>query len=172
MLNAGNQRRPRHGWAGEPPVATAPGKCPFGQNLDRGPRIDARAPRSLALTVAPTGDHEARGGDALEILRKQPSTKGEPEIILGDAWIDVIVSGEGPARVWVTVVRFVPGARMAWHAHALGQTVHVTEGLGLIQSRGGAVLEIRAGDTVRTPPGEWHWHGAAPDHFLSHLAIW
>jgi quercetin dioxygenase-like cupin family protein len=49
--------------------------------------------------------------------------------------------------------------------------LHVTEGVGLIQSRGGQVLH-RAGDTIYTPPGEWHWHGAAPDHFMSHLAIW
>ena len=68
-------------------------------------------------------------------------------------------------------MRFAPGARNAWHAHAVGQTVHVTEGVGRIQARGGEVLEIRAGDTVYTPPGEWHWHGAAPDRFMTHLAI-
>ena len=108
----------------------------------------------------------------MEILRHQPSTKGERDVFTGDAWIDVIVSAEAASRVWVTVVRCAPGARMAWHAHALGQTLHVTEGIGRMQSRGSEVVEIRAGDTVRTPPGEWHWHGAAPDHFMSHLAIW
>ena len=108
----------------------------------------------------------------MEILGRQPSTKGERDGFTGHAWIDLIVSGEAPSRVWVTVVRFAPGARMAWHAHALGQTLHVTEGLGWMQSRGGEVIEVRAGDTVRTPPGEWHWHGASPDHFMSHLAIW
>ena len=25
---------------------------------------------------------------------------------------------------------------------------------------------------MHTPPGEWHWHGAHPDHFLAHLAMW
>ncbi|MBP1133780.1 quercetin dioxygenase-like cupin family protein [Arthrobacter sp. PvP023] len=55
---------------------------------------------------------------------------------------------------------------------ANGQTLHVTEGLGLVQSRGGEVIEIRPGDTIYTPPGEWHWHGAAPGHFMSHLAMW
>lgn len=53
-----------------------------------------------------------------------------------------------------------------------GQTLHVTEGRGLVQSRGGEVIEIRPGDTIYTPPGEWHWHGAAPDHFMGHLAMW
>ena len=70
------------------------------------------------------------------------------------------------------MVRFAPGARNAWHAHAVGQTVHVTEGIGRIQSRGGDMIEIGPGDTVRTPPGEWHWHGAAPGHFMTHLAMW
>ena len=108
----------------------------------------------------------------MEIRPKQPSTKGGADIFTGEAWLDVIVRGEAPSRVRVSVVRFAPGTRNAWHAHAVGQTLHVTEGIGRIQSRGGEILEMRAGDTVYTPPGEWHWHGAAPDHFMTHLAIW
>jgi quercetin dioxygenase-like cupin family protein len=75
----------------------------------------------------------------------------------------VIAAGQPPSRIRLNVVRFAPGARNAWHAHAAGQTVHVTEGIGRIRSRGGDVLEIRPGDTVCTPPGERHWHGAAPE---------
>ena len=108
----------------------------------------------------------------MEIQRKPQTTKGGSDIFTGDAWIDVIVRGEPPSRVRVNVVRFAPGARNAWHAHALRQTVHVTEGIGRIQARGGEVVEIQPGDTVHTPPGEWHWHGAAADHFMTHLAIW
>jgi quercetin dioxygenase-like cupin family protein len=108
----------------------------------------------------------------MEIQPKQPTVKAGADIFTGDAWIDVIARGEDPSRVRVNVVRFAPGARNAWHAHAVGQTIHVTEGLGRVQARGGQVIEIRAGDTINTPPGEWHWHGAAPDHFMTHLAIW
>ena len=107
----------------------------------------------------------------MEILPKTPTVKAGSDRFVGDAWIDSIVRGEEPSRVRVAFVRFAPGARNAWHAHALGQTVHVTDGIGRIQARGGEVLEIRAGDTVHTPPGEWHWHGAAPDRFMTHLAI-
>ena len=107
----------------------------------------------------------------MEILPKQPTAKAGSDRFIGDAWIDTIVRGEEPSRVRVSIVRFAPGARNAWHAHAVGQTVHVTEGIGRIQSRGGDVFEIRAGDTVHTPPGEWHWHGAAPDRFMTHLTI-
>jgi quercetin dioxygenase-like cupin family protein len=108
----------------------------------------------------------------MEFLAKQPRVKVSAETFTGDAWYDVIVRGEGPSRVRVNVVRFAPGARNAWHAHAVGQVVHVTEGIGLIQARGGPVRAMVAGDTVRTPAGEWHWHGAAPDRFMTHLAIW
>jgi quercetin dioxygenase-like cupin family protein len=105
-------------------------------------------------------------------LRAEPTVKAPAETFTGEAWYDVIVRGEEPSRIRVNVVRFAPGARNAWHAHAVGQTVHVTEGVGLIQARGGDVMEMRAGDTIHTPAGEWHWHGALPDRFMTHLAIW
>lgn len=108
----------------------------------------------------------------MEIVPKPPTAKAPEERFTGDAWLDVLVRGSEPSRLRVNVVRFAPGARNAWHSHPLGQTLHVTEGLGLIQSRGSQVTEIRPGDTIYTPPGEWHWHGAAPDHFMTHLAMW
>ena len=108
----------------------------------------------------------------MEILPKQPTTKGPPERFTGDAWFDLIVRGEAPSRIRASIVRFAPGARNAWHAHAVGQTLHVIDGQGLTQARGGDVLEIRAGDTIQTPPGEWHWHGASPDHFMTHLTVY
>ena len=108
----------------------------------------------------------------MQIQPKHPSTKGSPDRFVGDLWIDEIASGEPPSRLRVSLVRFAPGTRNAWHAHAVGQTLHVTDGVGRVQSRGGELVEIRAGDTVHTPPGEWHWHGAAPDHFMTHLAMW
>ena len=108
----------------------------------------------------------------MHIRQPRPTTKGGPDRFSGDIWIDVVAEGEAPSRVRVSIVRFAPGSRNAWHAHAVGQTIHVTEGVGRIQARSGEVLEIRAGDTIETPPGEWHWHGAAPDRFMTHLAIW
>lgn len=108
----------------------------------------------------------------MEILPTQPSTKGPAAMFTGDVWFDVIAEGEAPSRLRVNIVRFAPGARTAWHSHANGQTLHVTEGVGLIQARDGEVIEIRPGQTIYTPPGQWHWHGAAPEHFMSHLAMW
>lgn len=108
----------------------------------------------------------------MEIQPEGPSTKGPVEMFTGDVWFDVIARGEPPSRVRVNLVRFAPGARTAWHSHASGQTLHVTDGHARVQSRGGEVVELGRGQTIHTPPGEWHWHGAAPDHFMSHLAIW
>lgn len=108
----------------------------------------------------------------MEILPKQPTVKAPTDTFTGDAWYDTIVRGEEPSRIRAAVVRFAPGARNAWHAHPVGQAVHVIDGVGLIQSRGGRIVEIHAGTTVHTPAGEWHWHGAVPDRFMTHLALW
>jgi quercetin dioxygenase-like cupin family protein len=108
----------------------------------------------------------------MEILAKKPSTKGSAQMFTGDVWFDVIYAGQMESRMRVNMVRFAPYARTAWHRHAVGQTLHVTEGIGLVQSRGGEVTVMRPGDTVYTPPDEWHWHGAAPDHFMTHIAMW
>jgi quercetin dioxygenase-like cupin family protein len=107
----------------------------------------------------------------MNIQPKPPTAKGPADWFTGDVWIDGIVRGEGASRVRVSAVRFTPSARTAWHAHAVGQTLYVTEGRGLVQARGGEIQQIRAGDIVSTPADEWHWHGAASDHFMSHLSI-
>jgi len=107
----------------------------------------------------------------MRFLDRKSSAKAPAERFTGEVWVDTISEAQAPSRVRAAVVRFAPCARTAWHRHKLGQTLHVTEGIGLVQSRGGEVLVMRPGDTVHTPPGEWHWHGAAPDHFMTHLAL-
>lgn len=93
-------------------------------------------------------------------------------MFIGDVYFDVIAAGAPPSRQRVNLVRFTPGARTAWHRHTNGQTLHVTEGRGLVQARGGELIQMLPGDTVYTPPNEWHWHGAQPEHFMAHLAMW
>ncbi|WP_431278661.1 (R)-mandelonitrile lyase [Leifsonia poae] len=108
----------------------------------------------------------------MELLPITPSTKGPAELFTGDVHFDVIAAGVAPSTLRVNRVRFAPGARTAWHRHANGQTLHVTQGVALMQARGGEVTEVRPGQTVYTPPGEWHWHGADAEHFMEHLAMW
>jgi quercetin dioxygenase-like cupin family protein len=90
----------------------------------------------------------------------------------GDVWFDVIATPQyEDQRMVVGLVRFAPGARTAWHSHAKGQTLHVTHGIARMQARGGDIIEVQPGQTVYTPPGEEHWHGATPDDFMEHLAM-
>lgn len=108
----------------------------------------------------------------MQKLTTPPTAKGPAEWFTGDVWFDQIYRGDEPSRARVNTVRFAPCARTAWHVHAVGQALHVTEGLGLVVSRDGQVIVMHPGDTVHTPAGEWHWHGAVSDQFMSHLAIW
>jgi quercetin dioxygenase-like cupin family protein len=104
-------------------------------------------------------------------LSATPSSRGPAEWFTGEVWIDFIAQGEEPSRALVCSVHFTPGAHTAWHSHTLGQTLYITEGVGLVQSRGEPVVTVRAGDIIDTAPDEWHWHGATPDRFMTHLAI-
>jgi quercetin dioxygenase-like cupin family protein len=107
----------------------------------------------------------------MEIERKQPTAKGPTDWFTGEVWIDAIVQPRDPSQLNVAAVHFSPGARTTWHAHDGGQTLYVTEGEGRVQSRGEAMVPLRPGDVAYTPSGEWHWHGAAPDHFMTHLSM-
>ena len=100
-----------------------------------------------------------------------PSRRGSADWFTGTVWQDPIIEAPPPARVRAAFVRFEPGARTFWHTHPLGQTLRVISGVGRVQSWGGAIREIRAGDTVWIPPGEKHWHGAAPTIAMLHLAM-
>jgi quercetin dioxygenase-like cupin family protein len=91
--------------------------------------------------------------------------------VTGTAWNDAIVEAPEPARIRAARVSFEPGARTAWHTHPLGQTLHVLSGVGRAQTWGGPIREIRPGDTIWIPPGEKHWHGAAPTTGMVHLAV-
>jgi quercetin dioxygenase-like cupin family protein len=101
-----------------------------------------------------------------------PTRKGADDMFIGDVFIDTVVQSVEPSLVRVNAVHFTPGARTAWHSHALGQYLHVVEGVGLVQERGDEATVLRSGDTVFTPPGVWHWHGASADQLMTHLAIW
>jgi quercetin dioxygenase-like cupin family protein len=96
---------------------------------------------------------------------------GPTEWFTGEVWLEKVAIGPRPPRLTVMKVRFPPGARTAWHTHPAGQILHVIEGSGLIAERGGPMTQIYAGDFAIAEPGVWHWHGAAPDTFMTHLAI-
>jgi quercetin dioxygenase-like cupin family protein len=102
---------------------------------------------------------------------ERPSRKGSADYFTGNVWLDEIVVGADPSHVRCFRVSFEPGARTAWHAHPLGQVLHVLSGSGLVQLAGQPVQEIHTGDTVIIAPHERHWHGAGPQNTMVHLAL-
>ncbi|MFZ1925578.1 MAG: cupin domain-containing protein [Solirubrobacteraceae bacterium] len=99
------------------------------------------------------------------------TSTGPSDWFTGAVYIDTVAAAPAPNRAQTNLVHFTPGARTAWHTHPLGQTIYVTEGIGLCQHQGGPIEVIRPGDRVFFEPGENHWHGAAPTRFMAHLAI-
>ena len=96
---------------------------------------------------------------------------GPEEWFTGAVFIDAVAVPSDGSRISASSVHFTPGARTAWHTHPNGQTIFVTEGMGVAQRRGGPIEVIRPGDRVFFEPGEHHWHGAAPGRFMTHLAM-
>lgn len=106
----------------------------------------------------------ARSGD-------KPSAKGDAAYFTGAVRVDPLFAATAPGRTSGGLVTFEPGARSAWHTHPAGQTLIVTSGRGRVQQWGGAAQDIRPGDVVSIPAGVKHWHGAAPETGMSHIAI-
>jgi quercetin dioxygenase-like cupin family protein len=96
---------------------------------------------------------------------------GPGEWFTGTVYIDTVATPSEPSRLAAGSVHFTPGARTAWHTHPNGQTIYVTEGVGLCQRRGGEIEVIRPGDRVFFESDEDHWHGAAPNRLMAHLAM-
>ncbi len=109
----------------------------------------------------------------MEIKRNgsQPSDKGQAEYFTGTVRIVPMFNPPDPARAFGSMVTFEPGARTAWHTHPLGQTLIVISGIGMVQTWGDSIEEIRTGDVVWIAPGEKHWHGASPTTVMTHIAI-
>ena len=108
----------------------------------------------------------------MQITRSSVETaRGPIEWFTGAVYIDIVAAPSDSSRLSASSVHFTPGARTAWHTHPQGQTIYVTEGVGRCGRRGQPVEVIRPGDRVFFEPGEDHWHGAAPNRFMVHLAL-
>jgi quercetin dioxygenase-like cupin family protein len=108
----------------------------------------------------------------MKITRNSLDTHpGPSNWFTGAVFIDTVATPSDGSQIGAASVHFTPGARTAWHTHPHGQTIWVTDGIGLCQTRGGPIEAIRPGDRVFFEPGEEHWHGAAPNRFMTHIAI-
>ena len=108
----------------------------------------------------------------MQITKNSLETRrGPSDWFTGAVFVDTVAAPSEGSRLSASSVHFTPGARTAWHTHPNGQTIWVTEGVGLCQRRGGAIEVIRPGDRVFFEPGEEHWHGAAQNRFMTHVAM-
>jgi quercetin dioxygenase-like cupin family protein len=107
----------------------------------------------------------------IHLAGSRPTRRGPKESFTGTVLQDPIITPQAPARLASNRVAFEPGARTAWHNHPLGQTLYVIAGVGRIQAKGGPIREIKGGDVVWIPPGEKHWHGAAPTTGMVHISM-
>ena len=128
---------------------------------------------SLCMLASVAQSQTSKDQDSIRIIRSgsQPSRQGPAENFTGSVRVDPLFQATAPARASGFLVTFEPGARTAWHAHPLGQILIVTAGIGRVQRWGDPVEEIRPGDVVWIPPGQKHWHGAAPNSSMAHIAI-
>ena len=101
----------------------------------------------------------------------RPSVHANVQYVTGKMWQDPIIDPPAPSRARAARVQFEPASRTYWHTHPLGQTLHILEGICLVQTWGGPIRTLRAGDTVYFAPGEKHWHGSTPTRSMVHLAI-
>ncbi|HUD33745.1 MAG TPA: cupin domain-containing protein [Variovorax sp.] len=132
---------------------------------------------SLSMAASALAQEDKTAGSAasaLQIARNgsQPSVKGPATNFSGTVRVDPLFpKPNSPTRATWSYVTFEPGARTAWHTHPLGQTLVVTAGAGRVQRWGDPVQAINPGDVVWIPPGQKHWHGAAPTTAMTHIAI-
>ena len=100
--------------------------------------------------------------------------KGErasSDYFTGTAWVNILVPKDETGTYSIGNVVFEPGSRNNWHTHSAGQILMVTDGKGWYQEKGKAARLIRKGDVIVIPSNVEHWHGAAKDSSLTHLAI-
>ena len=101
----------------------------------------------------------------------QPSTQGPEQYFSSKVRVDPLFPANETAQYMGGSVTFEPGARSAWHVHPAGQHLIVTAGVGRTGVWGGPVVEIKAGDVLWCPPGVKHWHGAASNASMTHIAL-
>ena len=102
---------------------------------------------------------------------EQHVVKGSPDLFTGDVEVKILFTAKDDAPFSAGVVTFAPGARSNWHTHPTGQHLVVLDGVGLTGLEDGSVREIKKGDVVWCPPGVKHWHGAAPNQSMTHMAL-
>jgi len=110
---------------------------------------------------------------AMRIFKRtdQPANPADPATFTGPATTERLAQDEAGVPVHVYRVAFEDGGRTNWHTHSGPQWLLVVEGRIRAQVWGEPAHDVEAGDAIVIPPGEKHWHGAAPGSSGVHLAV-
>jgi quercetin dioxygenase-like cupin family protein len=81
-----------------------------------------------------------------------------------------LIGANDSPDVWISQIRFAPGARTKMHAHTYNQIVYVIEGRGILATETER-REVGPGTVVYFPAGEPHWHGATPESSFAHITV-
>lgn len=125
---------------------------------------------SVLETVADTLT-AVNGVRAVTVTSDTSASQGSPANFTGVAKVSSRFSSPVDGHFRGALVEFEAGARTAWHTHPKGQTLIIISGKGLVQSEGGDIHEMLPGNVITIPPETKHWHGAAKDSPVSHIAI-
>ncbi|MFC7342073.1 cupin domain-containing protein [Saccharopolyspora griseoalba] len=142
-----------------------------GEQIRHARALLAEPPQGSFRSTGPSTSDESEYLMQITRSSNMNTQKGPADWFTGDVYIDAVAAPAGSSTFGAAAVHFTPGARTAWHTHPHGQTIFVTEGVGLCQREGGPVETLRPGDRVFFEPEENHWHGAAPNRFMTHIAI-
>jgi quercetin dioxygenase-like cupin family protein len=123
------------------------------------------------IGLSSPGQSRPRSTTCRSPATRSDTNPGPSDWFTGAVYVDTVATPAELSRLGAASVHFTPGARTAWHTHPLGQTIYVVEGVGICQRRGGPIEVIHPGERVFFGPGEEHWHGAAPNRFMTHLAM-
>jgi quercetin dioxygenase-like cupin family protein len=113
----------------------------------------------------------AEDGVQISPAQARPAAPGSAEWFTGQVSVQPLFDADGVRTFGAAEVSFTPCARTAWHTHPGGQTLIVTSGTGWVQEWGGPRQRIEPGDVIWTEPGVKHWHGAAGDAAMTHIAV-
>jgi quercetin dioxygenase-like cupin family protein len=108
----------------------------------------------------------------MHVIRKDEGERRQGTAFTGETTLEEIVTLQRPGGLRIAIVRFSDGALTYWHTHPGEQVLYVLEGEGRMKTADDEdEVTLHPGDAVYAPPGELHWHGAAPGSDMVHISV-
>jgi quercetin dioxygenase-like cupin family protein len=102
--------------------------------------------------------------------KSQARRVDEPDHFQGVVYQQRLIGPDDSDEIGYMAVWFDDGARSLPHVHHNDQLLQVIEGSCEVADESGRRI-VPAGEAVMVTHGQWHWHGAAKEHFACHITI-